>query len=148
MKSYQEVHGITSITYNTTMRLYHQEVHRITSITYDTTMRSHQEVHGITSITSNTTMKFYQEFHGITSTHTTTMSLQPTIDLSCITISCQHPTNQSIMIMHLFIPSSSIPVSLYHIEHTKHHTYLLKATNHLIIRNIHVSNQLCQSRSG
>jgi len=48
----------------TTMKSY-QEIHGITSISYGTTMRSHQEIHGIMSITSNTTIKSHQEFHGI-----------------------------------------------------------------------------------
>jgi len=51
--------------------------------------------------------------------------------------------------MHLLILSSSIPVPLCHIEYIPSIIHkLFKAANHPIIRNIHVSNQLCQSSSG
>jgi len=74
-------------------------------------MGSHQEVHGITSITYDTTMRSHQETHGITSNHTIAMSHQPTIDLSCIPISCQYTTNHPNM-FHTYIHTKLINSSL------------------------------------
>jgi len=114
------------IHYDTTMKSY-QDVHGITSITYDTIMR-HQEVHGITSITSNTTMKSHQEFHEIMS-----ISYHSHVSLTnhrFIKHNNLMPIFNQSWFMHLFIPSSSIssPITSYRIYKASYLTFLKQQT--------------------
>jgi len=63
--------------------------------------------------------------------HTTTMSLQPTTNLSSITISCQHPTNQPTMI-HAFTHTKLIsfsPIISYRTYKASYINFLKQQTN-------------------
>ena len=116
----------------TTMKSY-QEIHGITSITYDTTMRYHQEVHGITSITSNTAMKSHQEFHGITSI-SYHIHVSPTnhrfIKRNNLMPISNKPTNNSCFPFHT--QHNKISLSFNLTQHTWHHTSCVYDKKHPI----------------
>jgi len=82
-----------------------------------------------------------KSFMELCQSHTIAMSLQPTTNLSSITIWCQYPTNQPTMI-HEFIHTKLINSSPIISYRTYRASYLnfFNAINQPIIRNIHIFN--------